>query len=74
MRNEPPQEPMALSLIDMDFIAVELDVHNYNTEVKWLRQVKVGSDEYWRGLGVALRVALELQAELRKTRALVEIS
>lgn len=74
MRNEPRQEPVTLSLIDMDFIAVELDTHNCNTEVKWLRQVEVGSDEYWRGLGMALRVALELQAEQRKTHTLVELN
>lgn len=72
MKNELPQEPVTITLIDMDFIAVELDGNSCEAEVKWLRQVKVNSEEYRRGLEVALSIALELKKELRKTYAFVE--
>ncbi|RDV10350.1 hypothetical protein DXT99_26570 [Pontibacter diazotrophicus] len=70
MKNKLPKELVTVSLIDMDFIALELDINNHNAEVKWLRQTS--SDEYRRGLRIALNIALELKKELRKTNALVE--
>lgn len=57
-------------MIDMDFLTVEPDINNCEVEVEWLRQVS--SEEYRRGLEVALSVALELKTELRKTCALVQ--
>ncbi|RDV10377.1 hypothetical protein DXT99_26435 [Pontibacter diazotrophicus] len=70
MKNRLPKELVTISLTDMDFIALELDINNCNIEIKWLRQTN--SDEYQRGLKVALTIALELKKELRKTNALVE--
>ncbi|GHA67909.1 hypothetical protein [Pontibacter akesuensis] len=71
MKNKLPAVLVNTRLIDMDFIAVELDVANCNVEVKWLRQVN--SDECEQGLKLALQFALELQAELKKTHALVTL-
>lgn len=70
MKNKLPKELVIIAMIDMDFLALELDINNCNVEVKWLRQTS--SDEYRRGLKVALNIALELKKELRKTNALVE--
>lgn len=70
MKNKLPKELVTIPLIDMDFIAVELDINNHNVEVKWLRQTSRA--EYQRGLKLALRIALELKSELRRTCALVE--
>lgn len=70
MRNKLPEELVTIPLIDMDFIAKELDLSNCRVRTKWLRQVS--SDECRRGLLLAMNVALELKKELRKTHALVE--
>ena len=72
MKNKLPKQMVTVSLIDIDFVALELDINNHDVEVKWLRQIEANSAEYLRGLGLVFRVALELQAELRKTHALVE--
>lgn len=69
MQNKSSSELVTISFIDMDFLTVELDLGRCSAEVKWLRQTS--SEEYRRGLEMALRIALELRAELRKTHALI---
>lgn len=69
MKNKLPAVLVNIPLLDMDFIAIELDIVNCNVELKWLRQVSRAECE--QGLKLALRIALEMQAELKRTQALV---
>ncbi|WP_139237248.1 hypothetical protein [Pontibacter akesuensis] len=65
---ELPGEPVTLSLMDAGFITVVLDLNSCHVEVRWLRQVSAA--ECGHPLRLVLRIAREMQAELRKTQAL----
>ena len=62
---------MRLTLTDMDFLYVEIDTNLSNVRIGFRRQTS--EEEYQCGLRVALRLALELKTEFRKTLALVQI-
>jgi hypothetical protein len=69
MEKELPSEVVTICPIDMDFLRIELDRNHGRMRTTWLRQVS--KKERRRGLQLALRVAVELRKELKRTRAML---
>ncbi|WP_439879727.1 hypothetical protein ACSX1A_11120 [Pontibacter sp. MBLB2868] len=62
-------DSVKISLLDADYLLVELDLTQGDIKLSWLRPV-IGS-EIEHGLGIAVSMALELKHELKKTHSLL---